>query len=226
VATPRDGYGLPSSRIVQPSLGQDVVKYGAGTELTSGTVVGVNAVLDVRYGGRVARFVDQIIVRGDGTFADRRDSGSLVVTEGANEPVGLLFAGGESGQIAAANPLGEVFAAFGVSLDNRRLTDVAITDLDASEQDGSIRVQVTVSNVGARPVNGGMDVELRVQDNGIIGSRSLSGGLSVRDAETVTFTWKPGNEAGGSESLVASHSFSDDKPENDSASVSVSAPAE
>ena len=73
--------------------------------------------MNVNYGaGGVARFVGQIMIKGNGTFSAGGDSGSLIVTQkGGNKPVCLLFAG--SSQFTFANPIDDVLAAYGVTLD-------------------------------------------------------------------------------------------------------------
>ncbi len=118
-ATPSDGYGTPSSATVLEYVGQSVQKYGRTTGPTAGTVVVINATVNVGYSSGTARFVDQIVVEGDkGGFLKPGDSGSLLVTndQWAN-PVGLLFAGGRGGKIAIANRIDDVLSAFGVAID-------------------------------------------------------------------------------------------------------------
>lgn len=114
-ATPADGYGRPSIAIAAPMINMKVKKYGRTTGLTKGKVSAVNAIVNVGYDTGTARFVNQIIVT-PGTFSAGGDSGSLIVTERGNNPVGLLFAGSSTATIA--NPIGEVLTAFGVSIDS------------------------------------------------------------------------------------------------------------
>jgi hypothetical protein len=109
-ATPADdGYGTPSSTTVAPTIipPQPVQKYGRTTSLTSGTIDGINATILVRYDSGQARFVDQIEVGGSG-FSAGGDSGSLIVTEGGNNPVALLFAGGSD--VTFGNPIADVLS--------------------------------------------------------------------------------------------------------------------
>ncbi|HEX2500306.1 MAG TPA: hypothetical protein VHO73_02535 [Methylomirabilota bacterium] len=117
-ATPANGYGTPRSTPVAAVLTQRVQKYGRTTGLTSGRVDAVNATVNIEYNpGQVARFVRQIIIR-PGTFSAGGDSGSLVVVKGGpndRSPVGLLFAG--SLVVTIANPIGDVLARFGVTVD-------------------------------------------------------------------------------------------------------------
>jgi hypothetical protein len=113
-ATPSDGYGTPSSNPSTAHLRQRVQKYGRTTGLTKGRVSEINATVWVGYDGKSALFKDQIIISGGG-FSAGGDSGSLVVTQGGNNPVGLLFAGGQGRTVA--NPIDAVLDAFGVTID-------------------------------------------------------------------------------------------------------------
>jgi hypothetical protein len=117
-ATPADGYGAPGSTTTAAELGLGVAKYGRTTGLTSGEVTGVNAMVWVAYQAGTALFTDQIVVRGSrGSFSKPGDSGALVVTgDGANSPVGLLFAG--SKRTTLVNPIDPVLARFGVTIDD------------------------------------------------------------------------------------------------------------
>ena len=119
-STPSDGYGTPSSTTVLGSLNQDVRKYGRTTSLTTGTVSEINLTVNVCYEGfmvctKSAKFVDQIAIS-DGSFSAGGDSGSLIVTNDANNnPVGLLFAGSSTRTIA--NDIGNVLTKFGMTID-------------------------------------------------------------------------------------------------------------
>jgi hypothetical protein len=114
-STPSDGYGTPSATTVAAALNQVVMKYGRTTGQTTGTVVGLNATVNVGYSHGTARFVGQIMIRGKGKFSNSGDSGSLIV-DGSRRPVGLLFAGSSSGY-TFANQIGEVLSALGVTVD-------------------------------------------------------------------------------------------------------------
>jgi len=81
-----------------------------------------NAPVLVRYMTGTARFVNQIVVGscGSSTCIGAGDSGSLLVTNDANaNPVGLLFAGNNSGSMAIANPIGDVLSYFSVTIDGK-----------------------------------------------------------------------------------------------------------
>ena len=87
-----------------------VQKYGRTTGFQLGAVQDVNFSVDVCYialgefcfPGYEARFVNQISVSG-ASFSAPGDSGSLMVTQGGNQPVALLFAG--DGQLTIGNPI-------------------------------------------------------------------------------------------------------------------------
>ena len=118
-STPPNGYGTPKSSTVEASLNQGVQKYGRSTGLTKGRVVGILGSIEVVYGSRTAIFVNQILVEAKKPpFILPGDSGSLLVTDrkGRN-PVGLVFAGPESGIYAIANPIDAVLSSLGVTID-------------------------------------------------------------------------------------------------------------
>lgn len=103
---------------IAPQLNMAVGKSGRTTQLTRGTIIDINASINVNYGGgRVALFRDQIAIRGAGgtTFSAGGDSGSVIWTwDSARRPVGLLFAGG--GGITFANKMARVVAALDINL--------------------------------------------------------------------------------------------------------------
>ncbi len=81
----------------EPALNLPVRKHGRTSGLTSGRVVLINATVDVAYvtnrGMRTAHFVGQI---GTEAISEGGDSGSILVEQGSNLAVGLLFAGSDS----------------------------------------------------------------------------------------------------------------------------------
>jgi hypothetical protein len=105
----------PSSTVVSPSVGLAVKKVGRTSGLTSGTISGINVTINVNYGVGVARFVNQIYVASN--FIRSGDSGSMMVTQNGNNPVGLNFAG--SGGQSFANPIGPALQAFGATICNQ-----------------------------------------------------------------------------------------------------------
>ena len=124
-ATLPDGYGSPSSTTVPASVGMQVQKYGRTTGFTTGSISAVNVDVDVCYfpltdticfPGFQAHFVNQFSVPdGSVPFSASGDSGSLIVAQGSNQPVGLLFAGGDG--LTIANPIGAVLQRFNVTID-------------------------------------------------------------------------------------------------------------
>ncbi len=122
--TPVSGYGVPWSSTSEAVSGMQVQKYGRTSGLTYGSVVAVNATVEVGYGNAgVACFTDQIIIS-PGEFSEGGDSGSLVVTSSPSRkkderPVGLLFAGSPS--ISVANDIDKVLSRFNVQIDGREL---------------------------------------------------------------------------------------------------------
>ncbi len=92
------------------ALGTRVKKSGRTTGLTRGKVTGLEATVEVDYGGKSAVFRGQIV---SDILSRGGDSGSLVVDEG-NHAVGLLFAGSETTTIL--NPIDAVLAALRLRL--------------------------------------------------------------------------------------------------------------
>lgn len=119
-ATPSSGYGLPSSTTLSPAIGMAVQKFGRTSELTKGTITGINASVMISYATGTALFDKQIIVQSNKPFLKSGDSGSLLVTNDSScNPVGLLFAAANGGKYAIANDIGLVLAAFSVSVDGK-----------------------------------------------------------------------------------------------------------
>lgn len=115
-STPAGSYGIPSVTTSTATVDLAVKKHGRTTKLTHGTVYAVNATVNVTYDSGTARFVNQIVIT-PGSFSDGGDSGSLIVTEEGNHPVGLLFAGSSSYTIA--NPIDPILSRFGVTIDGQ-----------------------------------------------------------------------------------------------------------
>ncbi len=175
---------------------------------------------------KLARFVNQIAIT-PGDFSGGGDSGSLIVTSDANlNPVGLLFAGGDTRTIA--NPIDPVLASFGVTIDDSGteppppVTDLAITSVNApaSAIEGDlVRVDVVVENIGNQDVVALFDVTL--EDGATpIGAQTLSG-LAAGATATVPFDWNTAGAAIGAHTLTARHTVSDDDPLNDSQSATI-----
>ena len=102
--------GYTATNTVQAaSVGLAVKKSGRTSHLTHGTIQAINVTINVGYSSGVATFTGQIMTPGN--FINSGDSGSLMVTETSNNPVGLCFAGGSGGSFA--NPIGPVLQALG-----------------------------------------------------------------------------------------------------------------
>jgi len=228
-ATPADGYGTPDATIVPAELGQQVVKYGRTTGLTTGQVTGVNATVYVGYSSGTARFVDQIIVESGTAFILAGDSGSLLVTDPDHNPVGLLYAGNGPGTMAVANRIDLVLQEFGVTVDTGgavpEVTDIATTDVSAPSpvvKGSVINVNVTAANVGNQDVSADIMVALKDEsDNVTIGQQTISGGLSAGSSRNLTFSWGTSGASLGDHTLTASQSYPDDNAGNDSKSTVV-----
>ena len=229
-----DGYGIPSSTTVAAYVGQQVKKYGRTTKLTHGEVTDVNVTANVCYEVAVlictkaARFTGQIGIATAG-FSDGGDSGSLIVTETGNNPVGLLFAG--SATMTLANPIDAVLDAFGVVVDDTLappptpLTDVAVTSVVAPAsvtQGDTVRIDVTVSNVGNQDVTSSIDVTLADETDALdIATQAIAGGLTAGASITLSYTWLTDVASLGSHTLTASHSFADENAGNDASGATV-----
>ncbi|MFC2041077.1 PKD domain-containing protein [Chloroflexota bacterium] len=107
------GYGIPSSTTVPASVGLPVQKHGRTTALTTGTVIGINAIIVVEYDRGLARFDGQIEVGGS-DFSAQGDSGSLIVTSDGLNPVALLFAGGDTSTFG--NPIEDILSELSTEL--------------------------------------------------------------------------------------------------------------
>jgi hypothetical protein len=95
------GIGRVGSRIHSVGssiLGLRVRKSGKETGVTQGMISHYDVTVAVKYPGqREARFSDQLAIScANGDFSRPGDSGALLVENETNNPVGLLFAGGEN----------------------------------------------------------------------------------------------------------------------------------
>lgn len=103
----------PTATPMNAFLNQAVKKVGRTTGLTQGIVTAINVTVVVRYSKSSAGFVNQVFIT-PGGFSAAGDSGSLIVDESSNNPVGLLFAGGTTGTFA--NGINTVLNKFGVTV--------------------------------------------------------------------------------------------------------------
>lgn len=102
--------GGPPSGITNPMLGMKVVKSGRTSGLTEGQIVQTDVTVDVRFGGRTARFHNQMMTT---PISDPGDSGSLVL-DFERGAVGLLFSGSSS--VSICTPIQVVLSALNVKL--------------------------------------------------------------------------------------------------------------
>jgi hypothetical protein len=114
-APPRAGMG------VAPSLGLAIAKSGRTTGLTCSPITAINGVVTVQYqkacgtgSSFTATFSDLVIVgipsgSTGQSFSSEGDSGSLLVTQDASDPVALLVASSDTDTVAA--PVSDVLAA-------------------------------------------------------------------------------------------------------------------
>jgi hypothetical protein len=244
-ATPADdGYGAPSSVIWGDGdadgffddeaalLGLPVQKYGRTTGYTSGQITGINAQLTICYEVlyifcvKPATFVDQLIIE-PGGFSGGGDSGSLIVlSDGSNSPVALLFAGNDTQTIA--NRIDFVLDHFGVAIDGTPpgppFTDVEVTGVSASPDvvvGSTARVNVTLRNAGNQQITGPFDVILTDETDGVeVGSASVAS-LAPGTVTTVGIDWNTTGSSIGSHTLTAHHDLTDEDPSNDQASTTV-----
>jgi hypothetical protein len=108
---PEDGTPNPGPGVA-PTVGRLVAKSGAATGLTCGSILAIDASINVEYrkgcntgSTYVCDFTNQIEIADLG-FSAEGDSGSLIVTQDTADPVGLLFAGTASDTVA--NPVSVV----------------------------------------------------------------------------------------------------------------------
>jgi hypothetical protein len=141
-----------------------VQKYGRTTGYTTGSVNAVNVDVDVCYypadrddllPGLRGHYANQFSVPdGSVPFSASGDSGSLLVTQGSNNPVGLLFAGGEG--LTIANPIDPILQRFGVTIDGTPSGPSppgAPTGLNAVAGDGQVSLSWTAPSFdGGSPV--------------------------------------------------------------------------
>ncbi len=112
-------YGKLGATPVAPKVNLLVKKAGRTTQATRGRITDVNFTGRVGYGtAGTATFAQQFIVRAQGKvpFSAGGDSGSLIMTQAGNKPVGLLFAGSETSGYTIANPIARVLADLGVTI--------------------------------------------------------------------------------------------------------------
>ena len=113
--------GIPSSTVVNPTVGLGVAKSGRTTGFTTGTIASINTSVSVQYqqgcnkGKKfTVSYTNQVVINSS-TFSAGGDSGSLIVTNNvSHNPVALLYAGSSSTTIG--NPIAEVLTKLGTAL--------------------------------------------------------------------------------------------------------------
>lgn len=92
----------------EAKAGDKVKKSGRTSGLTQGDIIATDGAANVNYGGKVAKFEDQIVTS---AMSQGGDSGSAVLNE-KNEVIGLLFAGSSS--VTIVNKIANVVDALGL----------------------------------------------------------------------------------------------------------------
>lgn len=215
------GYS-PTSSPVEGSVGLDVKKDGRTTGLTTGQISEVNVTVTVCYQPRgrfmcakSARFVDQLAV-GGGSFSAGGDSGSLVVTESDNHPVGLLFAGSTTRTIA--NPIQPVLDYFGVEIDDSTGTEPPPTTNPPNASFASTCTELTCEFDASGSTDGDTAI---VSYDWDFGDDNSGGGETVNHTYgsdgtytvTLTVTAEDGESDTTSESLTVSSAGSEPDPD-------------
>ncbi|MBI3865798.1 MAG: hypothetical protein HY290_28325 [Planctomycetia bacterium] len=101
-----------------PAKNLAVQKFGRTTRFTRGTISQTGVTINVGYGRGPAKFINLFEVKpqpGFSAFGLGGDSGSLVVTQGTNQPVGLLMAG--DGGTVYCCPIADMLSASGMTID-------------------------------------------------------------------------------------------------------------
>lgn len=150
--TPTGAYGIPSREIVrQPQIGARIQKMGRTTFFTRGQIdaLNVKAVIDGQLGPTYFDRCLQVNRVTSGIFGGPGDSGSLVVYQDGNRPVGLLFAG--SSILTLLNPIDVVLQAFEVGIDDGSLDSNGQPLPFSGSKSGRMGVAVGPRNKGIAP---------------------------------------------------------------------------
>lgn len=108
------GLGQPNPALGVATVGMPITKSGRTTGVTTSVVTAVNSTVNVSYGScGTATFVGQVMTTG--SLGSSGDSGSVVLEQGTNTPVGLYFAG--SAFSGVMNPILDVYLALRVFVD-------------------------------------------------------------------------------------------------------------
>ncbi len=140
--TPSDGYGFPNSQLANASVGMNVMKYGKTTGLTYGSILAINANVNINYAAGTTRFTGQIVVSSSSTFVSGGDSGSLVVQDSNQKrSVGIVY--GASGSYTFVNPMGPILTRFNVDIDDDPISPlpVELTSFSGRMQDNDVQLK-------------------------------------------------------------------------------------
>lgn len=108
--------------------------------------------------------------------------------------------------------------------------DIAVTNIDAPERvrrGNKANIKVTLENKGNRDVNDAFSVTLIHDEEGdddksnIIGTEEISGGLEKGTSIILNFEWDTSDSPWGTQTLIFTHDFNDNNPDNDSDSTEV-----
>jgi hypothetical protein len=108
-----EGDKIPTATM-EAAVGQSVYKSGRTTGLTTGTISGIDATVDVGYGNNNTATFEQQLVSATAGMSQGGDSGSLLQDSATNNAVGLLFAGSDTTTIF--NQIDLVLEALGVTI--------------------------------------------------------------------------------------------------------------
>jgi hypothetical protein len=147
--------GNPTQAVTTPMPGMAVTKTGRTTDTTQGTIQAVGSTVLVNYGSDcgTARFVGQIVVT-PGAFSSAGDSGSAILAQGTNIPVGLLFAG--SGSQTIGNDIRLVYLSLRVFPDGTpQAGDRSLSSPEALRQ--------AIQDPGSAELEHASDVRARVE---------------------------------------------------------------
>lgn len=124
------GLGQPNPVLGTATVGMSVTKSGRTTGVTTGKVIAVNLTVNVGYGQcGTATFVGQVITTAG--LGGSGDSGSVVLEQDTNTPVGLYFAG--SALTGVMNPILDVYLALKVFVDSD-IQPVSVLENDIRRQ--------------------------------------------------------------------------------------------
>ena len=180
-------YGTPTTTPIGAKVNMPVQKCGRTTGCTQGTVTEIYLDVSVCYATAgpfrcktAALFENQIAIS-DGSFSAGGDSGSLIVdTDGAPDPVGLLFAGSSTRTIA--NHIGDVLGSLNVTMYDGNLAANTAPTITSTPNTGPV-------NEGG---NYSYDVDATDTESHAITYQlqSAPGAMTINDM-TGVITWSP-----------------------------------